>query len=247
MSSNRYHAGNPIRRHGDTPRDQFTLIPNELARDNSLSMHAYRVAIVIRTHADGYEVSAASLAKSLGWGRGRTGEALRELVQAGWLVIRPYRTVGGKRAFDEYHIHTARRFTPDESATLAEPVTLGSPVPNEHTPLSPTETPPCLEPGHPPVLSGDTKEDHLEDHLEEKLEDQAAQPVSPLSMPDTIKRTPIEHDSPDEYLPDDCSNCYWNKRPCGKVRELALASVGATEPNWSAYRQSWTDAEPPWN
>lgn len=67
-------------------------------------------------------------------------------------------------------------------------------------------------------------------------------------MPNTIKRTPIEHDSPDEYLPDDCSDCYWQHRACGKVRESALVSVGASEPNWDATAgQHWTGDEPPWN
>lgn len=69
------HIRNPIKWHGDAPRDHFTMIPNELARDTELSLYAYRIAIVIRTHAEDYEVSAASLAKMWGWHRDTVGKA----------------------------------------------------------------------------------------------------------------------------------------------------------------------------
>ena len=166
-----YHNRNPIRRHGETPAAHFTIIPNELARDTDLSMHAYRAAIVIRTHADGYELSSVSLAESQGWGRARTRAALRELVEAHWLVIRPYKTANGKRAFEEYHVHAARKFTPQESATLAEPVILSSPSLAQTKPLVPCEPTPWPGSDQPAGLAQATKEDYLEDQEEDQKED----------------------------------------------------------------------------
>ena len=169
-----YHNRNPIRRHGETPAAHFTIIPNELARDTDLSMHAYRAAIVIRTHADGYELSSLSLAESQGWGRARTRAALRELVEAHWLVIRPYKTAGGTRAFEEYHVHAARKFTPQESATLAEPVILSSPGLAQTKPLVPCGPTPWSGSDQPPGLARAIKEDYLEDQEEEQEEEQGS-------------------------------------------------------------------------
>jgi hypothetical protein len=244
------HVRNPIKRHGDTPLANFTIIPNELARDTGLTMHAYRAAIVIRTHADGYELSTASLAETQGWGRARTRTALRELTEARWLVIRPYKTADGKRAFEEYHVHAARKFTPEESARLAAPVILTSSGPAQTNPLVPFEPTPWSGSDQPPGLDQAIKEDHLEDELGNQEENQHSrfvtnapvrEPVSPPSGPHTIERTAIEHDNPDEYL-DECSECFWLKRPCGRVRELV--SVGADEPNWGPARR-WDDDECP--
>jgi hypothetical protein len=250
------HVRNPVKRHGDTPLANFTIIPNELARDTELSMHAYRAAIVIRTHADGYELSSVSLAETQRWGRARTRAALRELTDARWLVIRPYKTADGKRAFEEYHVHAARKFTPEESTALAEPVILG-PGPAQTNPLVPFEPTPWSGSDQPPGLDQAIKEDHLEDQLENQEENQQSryvsnapvrEPVSPPSRPDKIDRTPptepVLHDDPDEYLPDDCSECWWHKRACSRDRELV--SVGAAdEPNWGTLPH-YDDDEPPW-
>jgi hypothetical protein len=64
-----------------------------------------------------------------------------------------------------------------------------------------------------------------------------SEPVSRSSRPANVSdyrviRIPIEHDSPDEYL-QACSECYYRKRPCGKVRERELVSVAA-EPDWDS-------------
>jgi hypothetical protein len=201
---------NPIRRHGDTPLAHFTIIPNELARDTDLSMHAYRAAIVIRTHADGYELSSVSLAESQGWGRARTRAALRELIEAGWLVIRPHKTADGTRAFEEYHVHAARKFTPEESATLAEPVILGDPGLAQANPLVPFGPTPWSHSGHPPGLAQAIKEDYLEDQLEDQEEDQATDEWSEaLTRLETrTDQAPQEHSTEEEY----CQDCEDN--PC---------------------------------
>jgi hypothetical protein len=203
------HVRNPIKWHGDNPRDHFTIIPNELARDTKLSMHAYRAAIVIRTHADGYELSSVSLAESQRWGRARTRAALRELTEARWIVIRPYKTADGKRAFEEYHVHAARKFNPEESTALAEPVILG-PGLAQTNPLVPTEPTPWPDADQPPGPAQATKEDHLENQLENKQENQAPQPVE-----------------------SDCWGCRTFGPGCGiHAPKRALVSVGADEPDW---------------
>lgn len=206
MSTHKHHVRNPIRVHGVTPHAHFTIIPNELARDTALSMHAYRAAIVIRTHADGFEISAASLAKSQRWGRARTREALQELSDAGWLVIKPVKTADGTRAFDEYHIHAARKFRPEESAEFSEPVIL-RPRPAQTNPQAPTEPTPCPDWDQPPGPAQATKEDQLEDHLENKQENQAFE--------------------------SDCWGCGRFGAGCPThARRRALAGVGVDEPDW---------------
>ncbi|MGO9100296.1 hypothetical protein [Mycobacterium sp.] len=152
------HLRNPIKWHGDSPRDHFTMIPNELARDTELTLYAYRIAIVIRTHAEGYEVSAASLAKMQGWHRDTVGKALRELAQAGWLVVRTHKTAEGKRVFDEYHVHASRKFTEAEAATLSQPVILPTAAHDGGTPLPTEQATSCLPERHPPAYGVGTKE-----------------------------------------------------------------------------------------
>lgn len=121
-----HHIRNPIRRHGELPSDHFTIIPNELVRDPNLSNHAYRIAMVLRSHAEGYEVSAASLSTMLGWHRDTVGKALRELVDARRLAVQRYRTAKGGRAYDVYHVHVSGHFTDAEMLDLSSSVVLGA-------------------------------------------------------------------------------------------------------------------------
>lgn len=239
---------NPIRRHGDNPCDNFTMIPNELARETNLTPYAYQLAIVIRSHADGYEVSMKSLAETLGWKRDTVRKAMDDLVAERWLAVRRYATSSGTRAYEEYHLNASRRFTEGEATKFNRAVVL--PAHQTGTPLPVEQATPCPPNGHPPAHETGTKEDQLEDQLENQEENQQSrfvsnapvrEPVSLPSWPHTIERTAIEHDSPDEYL-DDCSECFWLKRPCGRVRELV--SVGADEPNWGPPRR-WDDDECP--
>lgn len=168
------HVRNPIKWHGENPRGQFAIIPNELARDAELSSHAYRIAIVIRTHAQDYEVSVKSLAAMHRWSRGRTGKAVDELVTAGWLAKRTYETVDGNRVFDEYHVHASRRFSEEESAMLNSRVVIPARHdPIENTLMFSTETPRCAERHHLSAVHGDTKENQPEHQSENKEENQA--------------------------------------------------------------------------
>ncbi len=208
-----HHLRNPIKWHGDTPRNHFTMIPNELARDTELSLYAYRTAIVIRTHAEGYEVSAASLAGMFGWHRDTAGKALQQLVDTRWLVIRTYATSEGKRVFDEYHVHASRKFTEAEVETLSQPVTLPAPAYGVGTPLPTEQAAPCLADRHPLAYGVGTKEDQPEHQLEKQQKHQASESKS------------------------DC----WGCRALGPgciihAHKRELVSVGISEPDWPEWR-----------
>jgi hypothetical protein len=246
-SAVRYHKRNPIKRHGKSPIDRFTMIPNDLARETELSNYAYRLAIVIRSHADDYEVSVKSLAANLGWCPKRTKQARDELVAARWMAIREYKTAMGTRAFEEYHVDVSRKFTPEEADELNQTVTLaygsgdtadGPTSPEGHSmdratrpsSLGSTAAWPWGESPDPHRVNSPIKEYELEDYEEEKLENQAAQPFQPCdATPESRGRSPIIHDIADEYLPDDCSECWYYKKPCGRPNRRSLLRVGAAE------------------
>jgi Helix-turn-helix domain len=91
--------------------------------------------------------------------------------------------------------------------------------------------------------------DPVTDHGIDHGIDPHLQSVPASSWPDnlsnSIVRTPMTHDSPDEYNRDECSECFYWKRPCGKVRdERKLVSVAA-EPDWDSLRSSSDGDEPP--
>ncbi|RFZ10236.1 hypothetical protein VIMS_03592 [Mycobacterium marinum] len=168
------HRRNPVIRHGELDSN-FVQIPNELARDPALSHHAYRIAIVLRTHKDGFEVSAKSMADTYAWGRTRTAQAFKELVDTGWLAVRRHVNASGYRVFDQYHVHVSRRFTPDEVAEHAKTVVLPTrtgDASREVIHLDSLEAAGCSETDQEGDSTGITKEHHLEHHLEHHSEDQ---------------------------------------------------------------------------
>ncbi len=111
-----YRRRNPIRWHGRRATDHYTSIPNDLARDEQLLNYprAYALAVVIRSHKEGFEVSAQSLSEMTGWSRNTVSKALGQLVECRWLAKTTYLNADGNRAFDEYHLHATRQFTESE-------------------------------------------------------------------------------------------------------------------------------------
>lgn len=215
------HIRNPIKWHGDKPRDHFTMIPNELARDSELTPLAYRIAIVIRTHAEDYEVSAASLAKMLRCHRDTVGKALRELAQTRWLVVRTYETAEGNRVFSEYHVHGSRKFTEAEAETLSHSVTLATPAQGVDTPLPTEQAAPCLAGRHPLAYGVGTKENQPEHESEKQRENQASESKS------------------------DCWGCRQLGPGCMiHARKRELVSVGISEPYWTDWRTTDDDECP---
>jgi hypothetical protein len=157
---------NPIVRHGELGQ-QFVQIPNDLARDTNLSLHAYKIAIVMRTHRQGWEISRKSLADTYGWGRTSVAKAMAELVDAGWLALREYQNEDGHRLFEEFHVHVSRCFTQEELAVLGTTVAFGGRhVPDEGTPVPPFDAGGCTEPSHEHVLGRAIKEHQPEHHSE---------------------------------------------------------------------------------
>ena len=166
-----HHIRNPIKRHGELPSEQFTIIPNELVRDADLSNYAYRIAMVLRSHAEDFEISAASLSKGLGWHRDTVGRALRELVDARRLAIQRYQTVSGGRAYDVYHVHVSGRFTDAQIRDLTRPIVLASPhAYEEGTHLPTDQAVGRLHADHELAEVQDTKEDQQEDQPEHQEE-----------------------------------------------------------------------------
>lgn len=157
---------NPIVQHGELEQ-QFVQIPNDLARDTDLSLHAYKIAIVMRTHRQGWEVSGKSLAETYGWGRTSVSKAFAELVGAGWLAIRRFQNKDGHRLFEEYHVHVSRRFTVEEAAALGITVAFADGhVANEGDPVHPLEADGCSQSSHDAVQGRAIKE-HQPEHFSE--------------------------------------------------------------------------------
>ncbi len=168
-----WHIRNPIVRIGESPTEHFVMIPNALARDVILSNHAFRLAIILRTHADGWEVSAKSLAEDLGWSRTTVSNALKELVEAKLLAIRKVRTHGGTRAYEEYFVPVSRRFTEEEMADLNVVVKLPPKgAPHENTDMPPAGASGCVEAVHVDVSAERNKEHQQEHQQEDDLEHQ---------------------------------------------------------------------------
>lgn len=176
MSDNGYHKRNPIKRHGQNPTEHFTMVPNEMFREGALTAYAVHLALYIRSHADGFEISQRSLANNLKIRHETVRKYLRELTASGWLAISEYKTANGKRAYEEYHVHAARRFTDDEMTRYNRTVIL-PPVAE----VCDDTAHPCATTPHTPVRSDRTplcdytahKEDHLEHQVEEQKEHQA--------------------------------------------------------------------------
>jgi hypothetical protein len=75
-----------IRWHGEPPTEDFTVVPNELARDGYLSAPARSIAFYLWTHSNGFKVSASSLATYLKMRKQTVVNALNELIEHGWLT-----------------------------------------------------------------------------------------------------------------------------------------------------------------
>ncbi len=178
-----HYIRNPIKRHGDLPESHFTQVSNSLVREQELSNHAYRIALVLRSHAHDFQVSAASLAKTFRWHRDTVAKALRELQDARWLAVRRIQTPDGNRIYDEYHVHLARQFTDAEMADLCRPLTLaGDAAPGTGSPPPLYQAAPCPVVSHPPDHSEGTKEEQIEDQSEQKSEDHSSTHPTPAAM-----------------------------------------------------------------
>lgn len=177
---NKSNNRHPIKWHSKRPTRNFHPMPNDLARDESISDTAYRVLSIIYSHNKDFEVSAAGIAKAMGRGRDTIGKYLTELENARLLVIE-----WQGHLVTDYHVKPdGARFTDDEVARLRGKKL---PPPTKAGTMPSTKAAPCPEPRQHPALNEGrhhalnqgTKEDKQENQLEDKVENKAEMPQPP--------------------------------------------------------------------
>lgn len=89
-----------------TSKDHFTIIPNALLRDPSVSPNAVKLYGFLNSHSSGWDLSTESIAKALGKARGTIGKAFNELEALGY-VHREWIIEDGLRQGVEYHVYDA--------------------------------------------------------------------------------------------------------------------------------------------
>lgn len=86
------------------PQDHFTIVPNAWIRDPRLSRRARGLLIELMTHRAGWQTSVAALAQSGPEGIAALTTAIKELIEAGYLVREWVRDQFGKRSGTKYII-----------------------------------------------------------------------------------------------------------------------------------------------
>lgn len=217
-------------------------------REHTLSNGAYRVLLAVFNYTDAYGQQAhpgiARLAMDCGMGESTVRRHLTWLKEHGYVVQQSRgHNVGDVNLASVYSLAM-----PDLPLTIerkAEVATAQSVTPTAHSeqsyrsfqadlPLT-TERLSDLSPDLSPDPSSDPFTSDPSGELDHEI------PGRPLSRPDTVEPMPPGYRA-------DCSECYWNKRPCNAHMPV-LTSVGAAaEPNWDRTRpRGWTDDEPPWD
>jgi len=72
-------------RHGPSPEDHYSLVPNCLARDGELSLQAKGLYVYLRSHREGWEMSTERIGEALGVSRDTVSKYVKELETAGYL------------------------------------------------------------------------------------------------------------------------------------------------------------------
>ncbi|WP_136244641.1 MULTISPECIES: helix-turn-helix domain-containing protein [Mycobacterium] len=225
-------------------------------RGHDMSNGAYRVLLAVFNYTDEYGNNAhpgeQRLADDTGLSARSVRDYLKWLTENGYLVKGPrghgngqgqgFATVYGL-GMPELPAESRRLVDSNEVPTGEIPQATGeiSPTYRQDSVDLPAKSRPLSDPSPDPLTNPFTSNPPGETAGEHSFE-----PVSPPSMPLRIVTTQMFHDSPDEFLPDDCTDCKWHGRACGRVREPALASVGAAESVWNEPSgQHWTQDEPP--
>lgn len=74
-----------IFKQGPRPEDNFTMIPNSLARDPEITIEAKGIYLFMQSHKDGWNMSVVRIAKSLGMSKSRVSKCVNELIEAGYI------------------------------------------------------------------------------------------------------------------------------------------------------------------
>ena len=88
-----------------TLQGNFTIISNEFARDPDVTPRAAKVYNYLMSNTEGWETSAARIAKIINMGEGSVKAALRDLTDLGYLHRERIHGDGGKFLRMEYQLH----------------------------------------------------------------------------------------------------------------------------------------------
>jgi hypothetical protein len=112
-----------------THTTNFTVIPNELINDNSMSLEARALLILLVSKPEGWQVSNAGLVAMLAdgpnpVGRDLVGRMLREVVEAGYMVRSQERLPDGTLGPTDYEVHSIRYGWDADQPLTAKPLTV---------------------------------------------------------------------------------------------------------------------------
>ena len=107
---------------GDTPREHFTIVPNAIMRDGSLSFKAKGVLTYLLGHERGYSLSVLQLAQESSDGDSAVRAAIHELEDAGLLTRTRTRDESG-RLSEVAYIVTVGRFATRGFSTCGQQIT----------------------------------------------------------------------------------------------------------------------------
>lgn len=82
----------------------FTMIPNEIARNPNFTPRAFRVLVYLMSHVEGWRTSTQQIAAAVGMGAGTVKAAVRDLVDGGYLVRRQEHSDAGHFAAVVYRL-----------------------------------------------------------------------------------------------------------------------------------------------
>lgn len=109
-------------------RRSFTVLPNQLLRDKSLSLTAKGLFAMMASYPDDWEYSVRGLAADIGCGRDKVRSALQNLEDSGYLLREQVHTESGKFAGNLYVLY-------DEKISPLP----GFPAPGNPLPENPTQ------------------------------------------------------------------------------------------------------------
>ena len=107
-------------------RRSFTVLPNQLLRDKSLSLTAKGLFAMMASYPDDWEYSVRGLAADIGCGRDKVRSALQNLEDSGYLLREQVHTESGKFAGNLYVLYDEKisplpGFTAPENPLPANP------------------------------------------------------------------------------------------------------------------------------
>jgi hypothetical protein len=111
-----------------THTSNFTVIPNELINDNSMSLEARGMLILLLSKPEGWQISNAGLVAMLASGSHPVGRdlvwrMLREVVEAGYMVRSQERLPDGTLGPTDYEVHSIRYGWDADQPCTAKPCT----------------------------------------------------------------------------------------------------------------------------